>query len=130
MVFLDADILFSAALGGESFTLLWDLAQQGKIVLVSSLYCMIEARRNIERKRLQVLGNFEEKLSGVHSVISRITMSFQSDLNDKDRPVFDAAIAAGVDVLLTGDIRHFGLLMKRSDLPLRKNTLRTFLFHE
>ncbi len=130
IVFLDANILFSAALGGESFSLLWDLAQQGKIILLSSPYCMIEARRNIERKRPQALSNFEEKLSGVHSVVSRITMNFQSDLNDKDRPVFDDAIAAGVDVLLTGDVRHFGLLMKRSDLPLRVMTLRTFLLHE
>jgi predicted nucleic acid-binding protein len=91
---------------------------------------MVEARRNIERKRPQALSNFEGKLSRVNSVTSRITMDFQSDLNEKDRPVFDAAIASGVDVLLTGDVRHFGHLMKRSDLPLRVMTLRTFLLHE
>ncbi len=129
-VFLDANILFSAALGGESFTMPWNLAQQKKIVLHSSAYCIIEARRNIERKRPQALNDFEGKLSSVNAVVSRTTMNFQSDLNEKDRPVLDAAIAAGVDVLLTGDVRHFGPLMKRSDLPLRVMTLRMFLLHE
>lgn len=129
-VFLDANILFSAALGGESFTMLWNLAHQKKIVLYSSAYCMIEARRNIELKRPHALNDFEGKLSSVNAAVSKTTMNFQSDLSEKDRPVLDAAIAAGVDVLLTGDVRHFGPMMKRSDLPLRIMTLRTFLLHE
>jgi len=79
---------------------------------------MLEARRNTERRRPQVLNNFEGKLSSVNAAVSRTTMSFQSDLNEKNRPVLDAAIAAGVDVLLTGDVHHFGPMMNA----------RTFLY--
>jgi len=50
-VFLDANILFSSAIGGDPFAMLWRLAQQKKVLLYSSAYCMMEARRNIERKR-------------------------------------------------------------------------------
>jgi hypothetical protein len=41
--------------------------------------------------------------------------------------VVAAAIEAAADVLLTGDMAHFGPLMNRSDLPLRIRTVRAFL---
>jgi len=50
-VFLDANILFSAALQGEAFVLLWELPKSGKTVLLTSPYCALEARENIIRKR-------------------------------------------------------------------------------
>ena len=46
LVFLDANILFSAALGAPSFVLLLELAGTHRISLVTS-----EAETNLERKR-------------------------------------------------------------------------------
>ena len=126
-VFLDANILFSAALGGEAFAMLWDLARQRKVVLCSSAYCLIEARRNIENKRPSALTDLEAKLTDVKVVAHAETVSFPVALNAKDLPVLAAAVAAGVDALLTGDVRHFGPLMTLRDLPLRIMTLREFL---
>lgn len=37
---------------------------------------------------------------------------------DKSLPILAASAATGVQVLLTGDTRHFCPLMQRSDLPL------------
>ncbi len=128
-VFLDANILFSAALGGEAFTLLWTLAQQKKATLHSSIYCVMEARRNIDNKRAQAITDFETKLVDVRIVAHAGTVDFPVALNAKDLPVLAAAVAAGLDVLLTGDIRHFGPLMTRSDLPLRVMSVRDFLLH-
>ncbi len=51
LVFLDANILFSAALGGPAFQLLLDLARDGTVLLTTSNACMIEAATNLERKR-------------------------------------------------------------------------------
>ena len=46
---------------------------------------------------------------------------------EKDAPVLAAALAADVDVLVTGDVQHFGAPMRRGDLPLRVRTPRAFL---
>ena len=51
LVFLDANILFSAALGGPSFALLLELADTRSISLVTSPACVREAETNLERKR-------------------------------------------------------------------------------
>jgi len=45
----------------------------------------------------------------------------------KDAPVLAAALAARADVLVTGDLKHFGALMDRDDLPLRVRSPRAFL---
>ncbi|MHB8236211.1 MAG: PIN domain-containing protein [Acidithiobacillus ferrivorans] len=126
-VFLDANILFSAALGGEAFALLWELAQQRKVVLCSSAYCLAEARRNIENKRPSAQTNLEARLADVKVVPHAKNVDFPVDLNAKDLPVLAAAVAAGVDALLTGDVRHFGPLMDLPGRPLRIMTLRAFL---
>ncbi len=38
-------------------------------------------------------------------------------LPEKDLPVLAACVAGGCGYLVTGDVRHFGGLMGRSDLP-------------
>jgi predicted nucleic acid-binding protein len=129
-VFLDANILFSAALGGEAFAMLWELARQRRVVLCSSAYCLIEARRNIENKRPSALGELEAKLTEVRVAAHAENVAFPVDLNTKDLPVLAAAVAAGVDALLTGDVRHFGSLMNLRDLPLRIMSLGDFLLEK
>jgi predicted nucleic acid-binding protein len=64
-IFLDANILFSAALGGRSFALLWELARAEKVTLLTSRYCRIEAERNLSRKRPASLKAFGELLEWV-----------------------------------------------------------------
>lgn len=46
-VFLDANILFSAAYGSPRITLLWERARGGHCRLLASSYVMEEARRNL-----------------------------------------------------------------------------------
>lgn len=130
-VFVDANILFSAALSAPSFELVWDLAEAGKVALLTSEYCRVGAEHNLARKypdRLPVLAELE----GVNVVPflkteTRAEGREASALPEKDAPVYAAALAAGAAVLLTGDRKHFGALMARTDLPLRVRTVRDFL---
>jgi predicted nucleic acid-binding protein len=46
---------------------------------------------------------------------------------EKDAPVLAAALAVRADVLVTGDLKHFGALKDRGDLPLRVRSPRAFL---
>jgi len=104
-VFLDANVLFSAAYRTDSrLTQLWRIP---KAKLCSSHYALEEARINLEnegqRERLAMLSR-EVQLS------SSPERPFPSEISlpDKDKPILPAAIAAEGTHLLTGDIRHFG----------------------
>lgn len=127
-VFLDANVLFSAALGGEAFRLIWLLAEQGRLELFTSPLCYMEAAFNLERKRPQAAPRLPLLMRRVQRVAEPegtdppsdepLKTLFQS-LPEKDRPVLQAALYAQAQILLTGDLRHFGSLMNRGDLPLR-----------
>ncbi len=130
LVFLDANILFSAAIGGPAFELLLDLAREGKIRLATSRACVAEAETNLERKRAEA----RERLADVLALVS-VEAWDESEhtewaaglINPDDVHVLSAARAATADVLLTGDTTHFGPLMERDDLGLRVRTPRAFL---
>lgn len=126
-VFLDANILFSAALGGSSFALIWDLARADKVILLCSRYCLLEAERNLSRKRPAALSLWPALLESVTLVPDENPEILGVDLPEKDMPVYAAAVACGADVLLTGDTTHFGHLMDRDDLAVRVFTVRRFL---
>jgi predicted nucleic acid-binding protein len=129
-VFLDANVLFSAAVGGPAFELIWDLARRGRIRLVTSAHCRAEAVANIERKRPRSVARLERALAEVALVpepASRLVEAARRLLPEKDAPVLAAALEAGADVLVTGDLKHFSGLMERDDLPLRVRTPRAFL---
>jgi predicted nucleic acid-binding protein len=128
-VFLDANVLFSAALGGDTFALLLELARAGRVELLSSPYCVEEARVNIERKRSDRAPQLLRVLADVTPVqdVHPSSAKSQALLPSKDAPVLDAALAAGADVLVTGDRTHFAHLMSRDDLDLRVRTPRQFL---
>lgn len=126
-VFLDANILFSAALGGASFTLLWELARSGKLIFLTSRYCRLEAERNLSRKRPEAIERFVLLLEQVAEVPTLPVGTVEVGLPHKDQPVYEAALSCGAEVLLTGDTTHFGHLMQRDDLPVRVQTLRDFL---
>jgi len=129
--FLDANVLFSAALGGPSFELLWQIAAAGKVELLTSEHCRMEAASNLHIKapdrerRLPVL---LRDVTPVAEGAARATSA--ALLPPDDAPVLDAALAACADYLVTGDLRHFGPLMKRDDLGIRVRTVRAFLLGE
>ena len=111
-IFLDANILFSAAKSsGAVRRLLSDLHADGHS-LVADEYVATEARRNIAAKAagdavvyLEALLSRIEFVSGAHSGTAAGTSA--DWLPPKDRPVLLAAIALKCDALVTGDSTHF-----------------------
>lgn len=106
-LFLDANVLFSAAYGSRRLALIWDRAREGRCHLLASLYVVEEARRNLgSPEQRDRLGGY---LGGIEIVPEAAPdLACPIDLPDKDRPVLLAAIAAGATHLITGDMRHFG----------------------
>lgn len=116
VVFLDANVLFSAAYRTHSgLRRLWALE---RVELITSAYAMEEARRNLvedaQHERLSdlllglrvvpELAESEYDLSGLR----------QSGLPAKDLPILGSAIVARATHLLTGDVTHFGHLIGKT----------------
>ena len=106
VLFLDANVLFSAAYRAESpLRMLWTLPETER---VTSDYALEEARRNLsgidQRRRL------EELLGGVRLIHESGSWALPPDviLPEKDRPILSAAIVSGATHLITGDQAHFG----------------------
>ncbi|OGT53856.1 MAG: hypothetical protein A3E84_05875 [Gammaproteobacteria bacterium RIFCSPHIGHO2_12_FULL_42_13] len=100
-VFLDANILFSAAYRENAgLTRLWKLKNTR---LVSSYYAITEAERNLsashQLQRLKTLINSLEVITNYND--SLIPSNIK--LNAKDRPILAAAISAKASFLMTGD---------------------------
>lgn len=111
-VFLDANVLFSAAWLEESgLTKLWHRADTA---LVASRLAVAEARRNLDsdsqRARLDALA---VPLILVDAPPDA-TLPSNVNLVAKDVPILLAAIEAGATHLLTGDRKHFGHLYGRT----------------
>ena len=111
-IFLDANILFSAAKSdGAVRRLLADLHADGH-TLVADEYVAVEAQRNIGAKASA------EGEDYLRALLSRIEVNAVRHaaqagaatqwLPDKDRPVLLAAIACKCHALVTGDRTHFG----------------------
>lgn len=132
LAFLDANVLFSAALGGPGFELLLGLAGRQRIRPVTSGSCVVEAETNLERKRPDWREACPRSSTASRSrpQTRRPTSSppgRRGLVHADDVHVLAAARDAGADVLLTGDTTHFGALMGRNDLGLRMRTPRAFL---
>src|SRR5579871_431048 len=109
-VFLDANVLFSAAYKTETRLLrLWKVKN---IVLCSSRYALEEARVNLETEEQK---DRLLKLSQALEIFDVVTGSLRirTVLPEKDQPILTAAIEARATHLLTGDIRHFGSFFGR-----------------
>lgn len=112
-VFLDANILFSAAKSdGAMRALLRMLLEAGHEAVVDS-YVVAEARRNLLAKAPPALDVLDALLMQLTSVAaaSPAGVGSAADLGwlpDKDRPVLAAAIRLDCDALVTGDRTHFG----------------------
>jgi predicted nucleic acid-binding protein len=103
-VFLDANVLFSAAYRPQSrLRRLWTL--EG-VQLVTSVQAVEEARRNLRsRAQREELGRL---LEGVEIVaVSSRPIDLPVNLPEEDRTVLLAAVEAKATHFLTGDFRHF-----------------------
>ena len=106
-VFLDANILFSAAYGSPALKRLWDDAARGRYLLLASRYVVEEARRNLSTAPQRIA--LENCLLHVKIVPEADSaMPCPIHLPEKDQPVFLAAMIARADFLVTGDRLHFG----------------------
>ena len=107
IVFLDANILFSAALPGSRMGwLLGVLFDRAKCL--TNAYAVEEARRNLELKA-------PKALSGLQALVDRCELAggieFTKEsvnLKAKDMPILGGAIDGEATHLLTGDERDFG----------------------
>ncbi len=112
-IFLDANVLFSAAYRKDAgVRKLWG-ATAAAAVLLTSAYAVEEARRNLDTAERR--SNLDELLETVHVSNALVDPAEHpeigvSGLPDKDLPIMRAAVAAKATHLLTGDRKHFGHL--------------------
>ena len=105
-VFLDANVLFSAAYRPDSgLLILWNRAGT---TLLTSAHAVEEARRNLseddQRQRLSALTRKCE----IVATPTVADLPEEPVLPPSDRMIFLAAMAAHATHLLTGDRTHFG----------------------
>lgn len=116
-VFLDANVLFSAAKSdGPVRELLALLEQSGHQCCVDA-YVIEEARRNLGTKAPERISALERLLLRMKTASAqRIDPVLEASLPlpAKDRPVLAAAIHQNCDALVTGDRTHFGALYGRT----------------
>jgi len=113
-VFLDANVLFSAAKSNGAVRRLLQLLVERGHECWADGYVLAEAQRNLTAKgpeALQVLAALlpHLKLAAAASVHQHAV--HQADtawLPEKDQPVLAAAIRLRCDALVTGDRSHFG----------------------
>jgi len=112
-IFLDANVLFSAAKSdGPVRRLLLELLRRGH-TLVADGYVLEEARRNLALKfpaGAQALDNLVAKLELAALPPAHAALSANIPLPEKDKPVLLASLSARCEVLVTGDRTHFGPL--------------------
>ena len=110
-VFLDANILFSAAKSdGAVRALVSLLCDRGHECWVDA-YVVAEARRNLASKGPQAVQVLQALLDRLQIAPAALFTGAAVELDwlpPKDRPVLAAAIRLGCDALVTGDRKHFG----------------------
>ena len=111
-IFLDANILLSAAKSDGAIRRLLQLLQSGGHALVVDSYVVEEARRNLARKSSGLpLEALDKLLTVVEVTPTGTDVTEQAPwlewLPPKDRPVLAAAAKLRCAVLITGDRTHF-----------------------
>jgi predicted nucleic acid-binding protein len=115
-VFLDANVLFSAAKSDGAVRELLRRLHAAGHELYADAYVVAEAHRNLELKATGGIAALEALLSNVEVAMfesATLPAEISTRLPDKDRPVLAGAIRLRCDVLVTGDRTHFGELYGR-----------------
>jgi predicted nucleic acid-binding protein len=116
-IFLDANILFSAAKSDGAIWRLLQLLINAGHELVADDYVFEEARRNLEIKGPEGLSALKKLTASVHMVSATSGDAMPGHplpLPEKDRPVLASAIHHECSALVTGDRTHFGALYGRT----------------
>jgi predicted nucleic acid-binding protein len=110
-IFLDANVLFSAAKSDGFVRHLLELLLDDGHVLCADGYVAEEARRNLATKGAQglpALAALLDRLEVAPLQADPEMAAALSGLPEKDRPVVAAAVRMACDALVTGDRTHFG----------------------
>ena len=116
-VFLDANIIFSAAATDGAIRSLLGLIEDAGHECWADAFVVEEARRNIEAKSPDATVGLEGLIKRLQLVEAGRQIPPSADfgkLPDKDRPVLEAAVRAGCQLLVTGDRTHFGAFYGRT----------------
>ncbi len=108
-VFLDANVLFSAAKPGSNIHRLITTATNHSYLVTSDL-AFEEARRNILVKRAAWSATFYELVKPIELAPTAL-FELPVFLEEKDRPILCSAIRSRCEYLVTGDFKHFGALI-------------------
>jgi len=116
-IFLDANILFSAAKSDGAIRALVER------LLVAGHECWVDAYV-IDEARRNVLAKQPNRVADVETLVARLRVATEipdpaaialpDAVPEKDRPVLAAAVVLGCHFLVTGDRSHFGPLFGRS----------------
>jgi len=123
-VFLDANVLFSAAKADGAVRALLGMLLSGGHACWVDAYVVEEARRNLAAKhpaRVDALEALLTQLQVAETCLPNPQLDAALELPEKDRPVLAAAIHHGCTALVTGDRTHFG--------PLYGKTIHNVTIH-
>ena len=112
-IFLDANVLFSAAKSNGAVRQLIDLLVKAGHELCVDGYVIEEARRNLAAKApdgVAVLAKLLARMRVASAQAGDAALEASLPLPAKDRPVLAAAIRQRCGALVTGDRTHFGPL--------------------
>ena len=116
-VFLDANVLFSAAKSDGAVRRLLALLLAEGHVLCADSYVVAEARRNLQTKGRASLDVFDGLLERLELSEGQAPSGATPPvlvLPEKDRPVLRAAVWMRCQALVTGDKAHFGRFYGRA----------------
>lgn len=124
-IFLDANVLFSAAKSDGAVRRLLTLLQKSGHECCVDGYVIEEARRNLVAKasdRVVILEKLLQRMTTSSVQPGDAALEASLPLPVKDRPVLAAAIHQSCTALVTGDHTHFGTLYGRT---MRRDCLIT-----
>jgi predicted nucleic acid-binding protein len=127
-IFLDANVLSSAAKSDGFVRRLLELLVSKGHSLCADAYVAEEARRNLAAKAAVQLPALAALLDTVEVAATQAMprpLGALSGLPEKDRPVLAAAMRLKCDVLVTGDRTHFGRFYGREVGGVRIHSPRT-----
>ena len=111
-VFLDANVLFSAANPASRMRLLVDVLLAHGIPCLSNTYAEAEARKNLQEHfpaHLKGLAALMPKIERVDRLVAKVEIT----IKPKDLPILYGAAVGKATHLLTCDVEDFGEVMRR-----------------